>query len=143
MDMTSLQELYTLNLPFIKIGSGDANNFPLLHSAASVAEVPLIISTGMQTEKTVRKIVSIMAEHNKTNYCLMHCVSSYPTLPINANLKLIQLLGAWFPHVCIGYSGHEEGIAITVASVLLGAKVRLIYFNFVLELNMCFSFLFR
>lgn len=125
MDIVSLQELYTLDLPFIKIGSGDANNFPLLKYAASISEIPLIISTGMQTEKTIRKIVCIMKNYNKTNYCLMHCVSSYPTLAENTNLRLMKLLSTWFPDICIGYSGHEEGIAISVAAVLLGAKVQI------------------
>lgn len=45
MDVKSLDFLLNLNLPFIKIGSGDANNFLLVEKAAK-ANVPLIISTG-------------------------------------------------------------------------------------------------
>lgn len=45
MDLKSLEFLVTLDLPFIKIGSGDANNFPLIEKAAST-QIPLIISTG-------------------------------------------------------------------------------------------------
>lgn len=123
MDIESLKQLYALNLPLIKIGSGDTNNIPMLKYAAANKEIPLFISTGMQTERTVRKVVSIMAENNKSNYCLMHCVSSYPTLPENANLNLIKLYRHWFPTVCLGYSGHEQGIGISAVAVLLGAKV--------------------
>ena len=39
-----MEFLTTLNVPFIKIGSGDANNFPLLQRAAKL-DKPLVIST--------------------------------------------------------------------------------------------------
>lgn len=131
MDLRSLAQLYTLELPFIKIGSGDANNFQLLQYAAA-RTTPLIISTGMQSESTIRKIVDIMQCNGKQNYCLMHCVSSYPTVPQDAGIRMVEHFGEMFPNVCIGYSGHEQSTAaITGAAVILGAKVRLKkYFNY-------------
>lgn len=123
MDIQSLNELYGMNVPVIKIGSGDANNIELLTKSAQ-NHTPLIISTGMQDEQTVHRIVNIMKTNNKTNYCLLHCVSSYPTEPSNANLKILNRFRELFPDVCLGYSGHEQGIAISIAAVLLGAKVR-------------------
>lgn len=45
MDLVSLEVLCDMNVPFIKIGSGDANNLLLLEAAAE-KRVPLIISTG-------------------------------------------------------------------------------------------------
>lgn len=122
MDIISLRQLNDLNVPFIKIGSGDANNMPLLVEAAQMS-VPLIISTGMQTEEIIQKIVKIMREYGKKNFCLMHCVSSYPTQPEDAYLRLLELYGEWFPDVCLGYSGHEQGILISGGAILLGAKV--------------------
>ncbi|XP_001358036.4 sialic acid synthase [Drosophila pseudoobscura] len=122
MDELSLDFLADLKVPFIKIGSGDANNFPLLKKAAGLG-VPLVISTGMQTIQTVEKIVKIMAEAGKIDYALMHCVSAYPTPPKDCNLRLISMLKNRFPNVVIGYSGHELGVAITQAAVLLGARI--------------------
>lgn len=122
MDAQSLNDLYELNVPFIKIGSGDANNIELLTKAAQ-NPTPLIISTGMQMETMVRRIVKLMEINDKTNYCLLHCVSSYPTAPINVNLCMLNVYRKLFPNICLGYSGHEQGIAITLAAVLLGAKV--------------------
>ncbi|XP_017000429.3 sialic acid synthase [Drosophila takahashii] len=122
MDEISLQFLVDLNVPFIKIGSGDANNFPLLKKAASL-ELPLVISTGMQTMETVERIVQTMAESGKQNYGLMHCVSSYPTAPKDCNLQLISMFKKRFPSVAIGYSGHELGVVISQAAVLLGARI--------------------
>lgn len=123
MDIQSLNDLYGMNVPFIKIGSGDANNIELLTKSAQ-NYTPLIISTGMQDEQMVHRIVNIMKINNKSNYCLLHCVSSYPTEPSNANLKMLKRFRELFPDVCLGYSGHEHGIAISIAAVLLGAKVR-------------------
>lgn len=122
MDENSLDVLESLRVPFIKIGSGDANNFPLLKKAAKL-KTPLIISTGMQTSKTVREIVRIMEAAKKANFALMHCVSSYPTTPENCRLKTIKLLQKWFPEVHIGYSGHEIGIEISSAAVNLGSRI--------------------
>lgn len=52
MDLESLKFLISLNMPFIKIGSGDINNLFLIEEAAK-ANVPLIISTGIVFEKIV------------------------------------------------------------------------------------------
>lgn len=124
MDIQSLQNLYDLNVPVIKIGSGDTNNFQLLTKAAQNA-TPLIISTGMQHQSTVERIVKLMGDHNKTNFCLLHCVSAYPTPAEDASLRMLDLYRKRFPNTCLGYSGHEEGIGISAAAVLLGAKVLL------------------
>lgn len=122
MDIQSLQDLNTLNVPVIKIGSGDANNVPLLTTAAKYS-TPLFISTGMQSEQMIEQIVEIMQSHGKENYCILHCVSSYPTEPRDVGLGMLDYYRKKFPGICVGYSGHEQGIAISVAAVLLGAKV--------------------
>ncbi|XP_017076862.2 sialic acid synthase isoform X2 [Drosophila eugracilis] len=122
MDERSLEFLVDLNVPFIKIGSGDANNFLLLKKAASL-DLSLVISTGMQTMETVERIVRIMEESGKQNYALLHCVSSYPTASKDCNLQLIPMFKKRYPNVVIGYSGHELGVIISQAAVLLGARI--------------------
>lgn len=134
MDIKSFDDLYALNVPFIKIGSGDANNIQLLSKAAQ-NQIPLIISTGMQDANMVNRIVELMTINKKTNYCLLHCVSSYPTEPHNVNLHMLNVYRELFTDICLGYSGHEQGTAITLAAVLLGAKVRINFFSiFLLKL---------
>lgn len=86
-------------------------------------DTPLIVSTGMQTTETIEKIVDIMQKSNKTNYALMHCVSSYPTDPEDCSLNMITRLKEWYPNIVIGYSGHEKGIEISKAAVLIGARI--------------------
>lgn len=129
MDIQSLEDLEDLRVPVIKIGSGDANNVKLLEKAA-IIRTPLIISTGMQEEAMIRRIVDIMYKNSKTNYCLLHCVSSYPTPPQYVGLRLLDAYRKLFPTICLGYSGHEEGIAISAAAVVFGAKV-FFYMHFV------------
>ncbi|XP_063221221.1 sialic acid synthase [Bacillus rossius redtenbacheri] len=121
MDMVSVDELDSINVPFIKIGSGDADNFPLLQHAAS-KQRPLIISTGMQCMETVREMYqTVRAVTHK--FCLLHCVSSYPTPDESVNLRVINTFRQEFPDIHVGYSGHELGTAISVAAVAMGAKV--------------------
>ncbi|XP_028128849.1 sialic acid synthase [Diabrotica virgifera virgifera] len=121
MDMKSLEFLISSEVPFIKIGSGDANNFILIERAAQ-SGLFLIISTGMQSFETVKTIYNIVSKYHK-NFALLHCVSSYPTPVAEINLSVIDLYKEHFPDVFIGYSGHELGTHITAAAVALGAKI--------------------
>ena len=50
-----------------------------------------------------------------------HSTSSYPCPPTELNLLMVPALQAMFPTTPIGYSGHETGLATTVAAVTLGA----------------------
>lgn len=119
MDPISLKQLNGLQLPFIKIGSGDADNIPLLTEAAEL-DVPLIVSTGMQSWNQVKRIYSILRDRPAA---LLHCVSAYPMPSSDAVLKLIPLYRERFPDLVIGYSGHELGLQLSVTSVLLGARI--------------------
>lgn len=135
MDEVSLEQLCQLRVPFVKIGSGDGNNFPLLVKAAQ-HRLPLIVSTGMQKESTVRRVVEILKASGNRDVCLLHCVSAYPTHPEYATLRLLESYRKWFPDVCLGYSGHEQGIWISVTAVLLGANVSITFILIVyLQIN--------
>lgn len=125
MDLQSLRELCNLKVPFVKIGSGDTNNFELLE-AAMQQPLPLIVSTGMQGEYMLERIAGLMKKWDKRNICILHCVSAYPTEPQHTNLRMIGYLQEKYANTVIGYSGHEQGTAITLAAVLLGAQVRII-----------------
>lgn len=76
------------------------------------------ISTGMCEITDIEKAVSIFKEEN-CSFELMHCVSTYPMKPEDANLKMIETLRKKF-ECNIGYSGHESGLAISVAAAAMG-----------------------
>lgn len=84
--------------------------------------VPLIVSTGMQSEATVVKVVRIFEEAG-TDFALLHCVSSYPTQVEDTQLYHITRYQKLFPSIPIGYSGHEIGSECSCLAVLMGAKV--------------------
>lgn len=90
-----------MDLNFIKIGSGDTNNIPMMRKMAQ-QETPLIVSTGMQNESTILKIHEIL-KSGKAPLALLHCISSYPCKLEDARLGYIRRLKEMFPDTIIGY----------------------------------------
>src|SRR6185312_5643248 len=54
------------------------------------------------------------------NLMIAHSTSAYPCDPAELNLNMIKTLSSRFD-APIGYSGHETGLAPTVAAVAMGA----------------------
>ncbi|XP_076067285.1 N-acetylneuraminic acid synthase [Oratosquilla oratoria] len=121
MDMESVSFLERMRVPFIKIGSGDADNLPLIRKAAATRK-PLILSTGMQDLAWVSKVYREL-EAMDTSLVLLQCTSSYPTPPDEAHLRVMDIYRTTFPRAHVGYSGHERDIFITVAAVARSARV--------------------
>lgn len=84
--------------------------------------VPLIVSTGMQSESTVEKVHQIFKDAG-SDIALLQCVSSYPTSVEDTQLYHISRYQKLFPNIPIGYSGHEIGWECSCLAVLMGAKV--------------------
>lgn len=77
------------------------------------------IATGMSTLEEIDHAVEIFEKHN-CPFELMHCNSTYPMPPQDANLKLIKVLADIYK--CrVGYSGHEEGTLVSTCAVASGA----------------------
>ncbi len=119
-DEESLKFLSTLNLSAYKISSADMINFKLIH-AASLLNKPLIISTGMSFVSEIERLVEFL-EKIRAQYILLHCNSTYPAPYHDINLKFIPTLIDKF-NCNVGYSGHEQGIAVSLAAVSMGAKL--------------------
>ena len=73
----------------------------------------------MSTMEEIRTAVQTLGQDN---LLICHSTSSYPCVASELNLKMIQTLGAEFD-VPIGYSGHETGLATTVAAAVMGASL--------------------
>ena len=116
-DVKSLEFLDKYDLPYSKIASAMIVDKKLLKEVAKRKKYTFI-STGMSTLENINDAVEIFKEHN-TEYELMHCVSTYPTDPKDVNLKTIDALRNKF-NCKVGYSGHENGVAISVAASLMG-----------------------
>jgi sialic acid synthase len=110
-----------LKIPFLKVASADNNNLPFLEHIAKKGR-PLVISSGMQSMDMIRSIYRSVKALNP-NFALLQCTSTYPANPDDIHLRCITTFQKEFPDIPIGYSGHEEGISISLGAVVLGAKI--------------------
>jgi N-acetylneuraminate synthase len=78
---------------------------------------PLMLSTGMSTLAEIDHAVEVLGTEDLV---VMHCNSTYPAKLEELNLKAIQSLKERYG-VPVGYSGHEVGLATSVAASVLGA----------------------
>ena len=120
-DFASADFLAELNTPAYKISSGDLKNTPLLRHVARVGK-PMIVSTGGGTMEDVQRAYDTVMPINP-RLCLMQCTSGYPADSAELDLRVIATFREQFPGVVIGYSGHDNGIAMPVAAYMLGARI--------------------
>lgn len=118
-DISSLRVLDSFGVDGFKVASADLTNLPLLAAMADTAK-PFILSTGMSRIAEIRAVVGFLRDRRAT-FALLHCQSTYPAAFHNINLRFMQTLRALHPFV--GYSGHERGIAVSIAAVALGAQI--------------------
>jgi N-acetylneuraminate synthase len=80
---------------------------------------PLILSTGMSTMAQIEAAVEVLGTDN---LLITHATSTYPCPLSELNLRMIETIRSRFD--CpVGYSGHEVGLATTLAAVCLGASL--------------------
>lgn len=120
-DHASADFLANLEVPAFKLASGDLRNIPLLKHVASFGK-PMIISTGGGTMDDVRRAYEAITPINK-QLSILQCTASYPTPAEEMNLRTISAFRDAFPDVVVGLSDHYNGIAMTVAAYVLGARV--------------------
>jgi N-acetylneuraminate synthase/N,N'-diacetyllegionaminate synthase len=121
-------ELLDPLVPAFKIASGDLTFVQLLERVAGTGK-PMLLSTGMASIDEIDDALTVIqraAELTRSELAqrvvLLHCVSSYPTAPTDANLLVIPSLRNRFG-VPVGYSDHTLGIFGCTAAVALGACV--------------------
>jgi N,N'-diacetyllegionaminate synthase len=111
--------LVRLDSMLIKNGSDYLTNLELIRHMAATGR-PTVLSTGMATVGEIDDAVSAYRGTAGASPILLHCTSSYPTLPQDVNLSRIPVLASTFGcHV--GFSDHSEGTAAAVGARVLGA----------------------
>jgi N-acetylneuraminate synthase/N,N'-diacetyllegionaminate synthase len=118
-DEESADLVAELGAPAIKVGSGEITNWPLLERVASKGR-PVILSTGMATLDEIGASLDVMAAAGDPDVVLLHCVSSYPAAPAEANLRAIETLREAFG-LPVGYSDHTLDATCALAATALGA----------------------
>ena len=117
-DEPSVDFMEKFNPLLYKAASASLTDISLLKKKKATGK-PLILSTGMST---MDEIFHAVDEIGTDNIMIAHSTSAYPCPLEQLNLKMIPELNKLFPKVPIGYSGHETGLATTVAAVVLGAN---------------------
>jgi N,N'-diacetyllegionaminate synthase len=120
-DEKGLRIVEDLQPPAYKIGSGELGNWEFIDRVARIGK-PVILSTGMYSIDEVRTALQTIDATGNNCVALLHCVTSYPTLPSEVNLRTIELYDKMFGGV-IGYSDHTEGSTAVIGAVALGAKI--------------------
>lgn len=116
-DIDSLFFLENYNLKYNKVASAMIVDKVFLEKVAEQKK-HTFISTGMSTTQDIDLAVSIFRKYS-CPFELMHCVSTYPMKPEDANLLTINELKKKY-NCDVGYSGHENGVAISLAAYSLG-----------------------
>ena len=110
-----------IGVPAFKIGSGEADNLPLIRHIAAKGK-PIIMSTGMQTVESIQQSVSIL-DAAAVPFALLECTNLYPSPPEIVSLNGVRELKERFPQAVVGFSDHSIGPEMALASVALGASI--------------------
>ena len=117
-DIPSAEFLAELDMPAVKIASGDLTNKPLLEWLWAGPDWQVILSTGGGTEETVKAAFELCEPD-----CVMQCTSGYPAKYDELGLRVIRTYTKWFPETTIGWSGHDTGIAMAPVAYSWGARI--------------------
>jgi N-acetylneuraminate synthase len=116
------EELASLGVAALKIGSGEMTDVPSLVRMATTIGVPMIVSTGMSTwEEIDRTYHALIA--TDVPLALTYCISEYPPVYEDMNLGNLTVMAARYPRAVIGHSDHTPDLYTSFAAVTLGACI--------------------
>lgn len=126
-DRTAVEFLETIGVARYKIASYELVDLPLIKYVAKTGK-PMVMSTGMATLEEIKEAVNIAVDGGAMDITLLKCVSAYPALAEDMNLRSIPdlyiqfvMARSWGVKVNVGLSDHTLGIATPIVAVALGA----------------------
>ena len=120
-DLASADFLAGLDVPAYKIASGDLRSTPLLKHVAKFGK-PMVVSTGgAQIDDVQRAYDTIMPINPQL--AILQCTAGYPAAFDELDLQVIATYRERFPGAVVGFSSHDNGIAMPVAAFMLGARI--------------------
>ena len=122
-DLESLKIIEEIKTNYIKIPSGEINNFILLRHIAKKNK-KIIFSTGMSNMRDIQKNLSFLlkCKVKKKDITILYCISSYPTKLEEVNLSQIRILKNFF-NIDVGFSDHTKSFESAVLSLAYGSKI--------------------
>ncbi|WP_018127131.1 N-acetylneuraminate synthase family protein [Balneola vulgaris] len=124
-DLTSAEEITSLNPDFIKIPSGTNQHYEVLNYLCEQFAGDIHVSVGMTTHEEERKLIDFFKERGRNKSLVLYsCTSGYPVpfedIGLYEITRLIENYGEEVKQ--IGFSGHHLGIAADIAAMTLGAE---------------------
>ncbi len=116
-DEPSIDFLEQFDPVMYKFASASLTDFDLIKRALATGR-PIMLSTGMSTENEIEEAINLTGTED---VMIAHSTSAYPCHPSELNLRMVTTLQAKYD-TPVGYSGHETGLAPTLAAVSLGAR---------------------
>lgn len=120
-DESAVDFLEDLDVPLYKVASLEIRDVALLRKIGHTGK-PVIISRGASTIADIELALETLRGAGSGEVVVLHCVSAYPALPSEMNLRTIPDIAGRFG-VLSGLSDHSLGITVPVLSVGLGATV--------------------
>lgn len=120
-DKTAVDFLEELEIPVHKISSFELVDLPLIEYVAKTRK-PIILSTGMATVAEIYEAVNTARKYGAKDIILLKCVSNYPAMPEDMNLRTIPHMKELF-NCFVGISDHTLGIGVSIAAISMGANV--------------------
>lgn len=120
-DNDSLDFLVSLDMPVIKVPSGEVRNHLHLNAVGRTG-LPAILSTGMASLAEVEAALAVLRRAGAGPLAVLQCTSNYPADPADANLRAMATMAQRFG-VITGYSDHTLGNETAFAARALGARI--------------------
>lgn len=120
----ALELLENLDCPRYKIASFECIDPDFIYAVASTQK-PIILSTGIATQKEIEEALNACAKANCKDITLLQCTSAYPAKISEANLLAMPNLKQTFSDFPIQYglSDHTLGDFCAILATALGASM--------------------
>lgn len=120
-DVEAVDLCMELDVPFIKIGSGEITWLDMIRRIASTQK-PIFLATGDATMSEIDDAIRTIESTGNKNLVLMQCITNYPSKIESANINVLKTYESAY-NVITGYSDHSPGNVVALGAVALGAKV--------------------
>jgi sialic acid synthase SpsE len=110
-----------LDLPFIKIGSGEITWLEMIEYIAKKNK-PIILATGDATLSEIDEAIRVIEDTGNNKLILLQCITNYPSMIESANINVLKTYQSAFD-LLTGYSDHSPGDVVVLGSIAMGGCV--------------------